>query len=184
MSDKVLEAYIRQYIAASPGPEVNFTWQGGEPTLAGLDFYRRAVALQQRYAGDKRITNSLQTNGVLINDKWAAFLAQHRFLVGISLDGPAHLHNHYRKTGSGKPVFEQVMAALDCLKRHRVDVNILTVVNNMTAQAPLEIYRFLTREVGAEFLQFIPVVEYDVQRGLLPLVSDGGRLRAIYDRHL
>ncbi len=97
------------------------------------------MALQQRYAGDKRITNSLQTNGVLINDEWAVFLAQHQFLVGISLDGPAHLHNHYRKTNSGQPVFEQVMAALDCLKRHGVDVNILTVVNNMTAQAPLEI---------------------------------------------
>lgn len=185
MSDKVLETYIRQYIAASPGTEVNFTWQGGEPTLAGLDFYRRAVALQQRYAGDKRITNSLQTNGVLINDEWAVFLAQHQFLVGISLDGPAHLHNHYRKTNSGQPVFEQVMAALDCLKRHGVDVNILTVVNNMTAQAPLEIYRFLTREVGAEFIQFIPVVEHDVQRGLLPWSVTGedyGRFMiAIFD---
>ncbi len=147
---------------------MHFTWQGGEPTLAGLDFYRRAMAFQQRYAGDKRITNSLQTNGVLINDEWAAFLAQHRFLVGISLDGPAHLHNHYRKTGSGKPVFDQVMAALDTLKRHRVEVNILTVVNNVTAQAPLEIYRFLTREMGAGFLQFIPVVEHDAHVGCCP----------------
>ncbi|WP_318374214.1 anaerobic sulfatase maturase [Enterobacter sp.] len=185
MSDKVLETYVRQYIAASPGPEVNFTWQGGEPTLAGLDFYRRAVALQQRYAGGKRISNSLQTNGVLINDEWAAFLAQHRFLVGISLDGPAHLHNHYRKTGSGKPVFEQLMAALDTLNRYRVDVNILTVVNNVTAQAPLEIYRFLTREVGAEFLQFIPVVDYDPQHRLLPWSVTGedyGRFMiAIFD---
>lgn len=158
MSDKVLETYIRQYIEASPGPEVNFTWQGGEPTLAGLDFYRRAVALQQRYAGDKLITNSLQTNGVLINDEWAAFLAQHRFLVGISLD---------------------------ILKRHRVDVNILTVVNNVTAQASLDIYRFLTREVEAEFLQFIPVVEHDAQRGVLPWSVTGedyGRFMiAIFD---
>lgn len=185
MSDKVLETYIRQYIAASPGTEVHFTWQGGEPTLAGLDFYRRAVVLQQRYAGDKRITNSFQTNGVLIDDEWAVFLAQYQFLVGISLDGPVHLHIHYRKTGSGKPVFEQVMAALDCLKRHRVDVNILTAVNNVTAQAPLEIYRFLTREVGAEFLQFIPVVEHDAQRGLLPWSVTGedyGRFMiAIFD---
>ena len=168
MTDKVLEAYIRQYIAATSGPEVAFTWQGGEPTLAGLPFYRQAVALQQRYANGKRITNSLQTNGVLIDDAWAAFLAGHHFLVGLSLDGPAPLHNHYRKTGSGKPVFDQVMAGLDCLKRHGVAFNILAVVNNVTAQAPREVYQFLTCEAGAQFLQFIPVVEHCPQRGLLP----------------
>ena len=167
MPDKVLEGDIRQYIAASPGPEVNFTWQGGEPTLAGLDFYRRALALQQRYAGNKRISNSLQTNGVLINDEWAEFLAQNHFLVGLSLDGPAHLHNHYRKTASGKPVFDKVMAALACLKRHGVEYNILAVVNDMTAHYPLEIYRFLTRDAGAQFIQFIPVVEFSPQHGML-----------------
>lgn len=168
MSARVLEAYIRQYIATSPGPEVNFTWQGGEPTLAGLDFYRQVLVLQQRYAGKKHITNSLQTNGVLIDDEWAAFLAEHQFLVGVSLDGPAHLHNHYRKTVSDKPVFEKVMAALTCLKKQGVAFNILTVVNNITAQAPQEIYRFLTREVGAQFIQFIPVVEYSEEHALLP----------------
>ncbi len=185
MSDRVLEAYISQYIAVSPGPEVNFTWQGGEPTLAGLDFYRRALALQQRFAGDKRISNSLQTNGLLIDNEWAQFLAQHQFLVGLSLDGPAHLHNHYRKTSSGRAVFEKVMAALDTLKRHDVAVNIMAVVNNVTAQAPLEIYRFLTREAGAEYLQFIPVVEYDARCGLLPWSVTGeeyGRfINAIFD---
>lgn len=186
MSDKVLEAYIRQYIAAAPGPEVEFTWQGGEPTLAGLDFYRRALTLQQRYAGGKRIHNSMQTNGVLINDAWAAFLAQHHFLVGLSLDGPAHLHNHYRKTGGGKPAFDQVMTALTHLKHHRVAFNILTVVNNVTAQAPREIYRFLTEEVGAEFIQFIPVVEQDAQAGMLPWSVTGEAygefINAVFDQ--
>lgn len=159
MDDATLDAYVRQYIAASPGREVEFTWQGGEPTLAGIAFYEKALTLQQKYADGKSIRNSIQTNGVLINEAWAQFLAANHFLVGLSVDGPAWLHDRYRKTRSQQSVFEQVVQAMHLLKKHQVEVNVLTVVNNVTAEHPLEIYQFLTRELGAEFIQFIPAVE-------------------------
>lgn len=159
MSEPVLRQFIKRYIESSPGNEVAFTWQGGEPTLAGLDFYRRAVALQKQYAGNKRITNSMQTNGVLINDEWARFLAEHHFLMGISVDGPQPLYDAYRKTQSGGSVFHKVVDAIGHLKRHGVAFNLLAVVNDVTAQYPLEIYRFLTQELGGQHLQFIPAVE-------------------------
>lgn len=159
MDDTTLEAYVRQYIEANPGPEIEFTWQGGEPTLAGIAFYERALLLQRKYAGSKRITNSIQTNGVLIDEQWAAFLARNHFLVGLSVDGPSWLHDRYRKTRSQQSVFDKVLRAMDLLKRYRVDVNVLTVVNNVTAEHPQEIYTYLTRELKAEFVQFIPAVE-------------------------
>jgi uncharacterized protein len=159
MDDTTLEAYVRQYIEANPGPEVEFTWQGGEPTLAGIAFYEKALALQVKYAAGKRISNSIQTNGVLIDEQWAEFLATNRFLVGLSIDGPAWLHNTYRKTRSDKSVFDNVINALDLLKKHHVDVNVLAVVNNVTAEHPQEIYNYLTRDLKAEFVQFIPAVE-------------------------
>lgn len=170
MDDVTLEAYVRQYIDASPGQEVEFTWQGGEPTLAGIAFYEKALQLQQKYAAGKRISNSLQTNGVLINEQWAAFLAKHRFLVGLSIDGPAWLHDRYRKTRSQQSVFENVIRAMTLLRQHGVEVNVLTVVNNVTAEHPQEIYQFLTRDLQAEFIQFIPAVE---QR---PVNKHGGEL--------
>ncbi|TKI05520.1 anaerobic sulfatase maturase [Martelella alba] len=159
MDDTVLRSYIRQYIAANPAPEVEFTWQGGEPTLAGLAFFERVLYWQRQFAGQKVIRNSLQTNGVLIDDRWAAFLAEHHFLVGISIDGTERLHDAYRKTHSGKSVFANVRNAVELFHRHQVEFNVLTVVNNKTATAPLEIYRFITGELGARFVQFIPVVE-------------------------
>lgn len=159
MPDRVLREYVKRYIADTPGDEVAFTWQGGEPTLAGLDFYRRAVALQKEFAAGKRISNSLQTNGVLLDDRWAAFLAEHRFLVGVSVDGPQHLYDAGRKTRAGGSVFGKVMAGIDALHRHGVEFNLLATVTSRTADYPLEIYAFLTRELGANFVQFIPVVE-------------------------
>jgi uncharacterized protein len=159
MDDATLESYVRQYIAANPGQEIEFTWQGGEPTLAGLAFYEKALQFQQKHAQGKRISNSIQTNGVLIDEAWAAFLAKHKFLVGLSIDGPSWLHDRYRKTRSQQSVFDKVVRAMTLLKQHRVEVNVLTVVNNVTAEHPLEIYQFLTRELGAEYVQFIPAVE-------------------------
>ena len=130
MDDDTLEAYVRHYIAASETQnEVAFTWQGGEPTLLGLDFYRRAVALQAKYGAGRKISNSFQTNGVLLDDEWCAFLAENHFLVGLSLDGPAEIHNQYRVTKGGRPTHKLVMRALTLLQKHHVDYNVLVCVN-------------------------------------------------------
>jgi len=158
MSDLTLEEYIRQYIQSQSVEEVSFVWQGGEPTLAGLPFFRKAVILQKKYAGTKRILNSIQTNGTLLDDEWCLFLAEHNFLVGLSLDGPAHLHDRFRVNGKGKPTFECVMGALELLKKHGVEFNILASVTNESSKYPLDVYRFL-KQAGAEFIQFIPIVE-------------------------
>ncbi|MEW6751585.1 MAG: anaerobic sulfatase maturase [Candidatus Latescibacterota bacterium] len=158
MDEGTLERYVRQYIEAQDVPEVSFAWQGGEPTLMGIDFFRRAVALQQRYAGGKTISNAFQTNGILIDDEWAAFLAERRFLVGLSLDGPPELHDRYRVDRGGQPTFARVLAGLQCLRRHGVAFNTLTVVQHHNAEYPVEVYRFLRAE-ASPFMQFIPVVE-------------------------
>lgn len=159
MSDAVLEAYVRELIAATPGDQpVLFAWQGGEPTLLGLDFYRRAVALQQRYGAGRTIENSFQTNGTLIDEDWARFLAEERFLVGLSLDGPAEVHDRYRRYASGAPSHHLVMAALERLQRHGAEYNVLACVDRHSGQHPLKIYRFLKRQ-GVRFIQFTPVVE-------------------------
>lgn len=164
MPEPVLRQFIKRYIAASPGDEVAFSWQGGEPTLAGLAFFRRVVALQTQYANGKRIVNSLQTNGVLIDERWAQFFAEHRFLVGVSVDGPQHLYDAMRKTQSGRSVFHHVVEGIAHLRDAGVEFNLLAVVNAHTASHPLEIYRFLTRELAATFVQFIPAVERNPQR--------------------
>lgn len=158
MSPEVLETYVRDYIAAQPGPTVSFAWQGGEPTLLGVSFFRDVVALQQRYAAGKTIENAFQTNGVLLDDEWGEFLSANRFLVGISLDGPQHLHDAYRRDKGQQPTFDRVMAGVQVLKKHRVEFNTLTTVHRKNARHPLEVYRFL-REVGSGFIQFIPIVE-------------------------
>lgn len=158
MKPEILEAYIRDYIAAQPGETVSFAWQGGEPTLAGVDFFVRAVALQQRYANGRTIENAFQTNGTLLDDTWGEFLARNRFLVGLSLDGPSHLHDACRVDRGKRPTFDRVMAGLEVLKRHKVEFNTLTTVHRHNSHAPLEVYRFL-RKVGSGFLQFIPIVE-------------------------
>ena len=158
MSPETLDRYIQQYIAAQQLQEVHFAWQGGEPTLLGVDFFRTVVALQQKYAGGRSIHNALQTNGTLIDDEWGQFLAENRFLVGISIDGPRELHDHYRVDKGNAPTFDRVMRGLNKLKAHGVEFNTLTVVNHHNAQYPLDVYRFL-KESGSGFMQFIPVVE-------------------------
>lgn len=171
MTDETLEAYVRQYIEAQEVPVVSFAWQGGEPTLMGLDFFRRAVELQRRYADGKTILNAFQTNGVLLDDEWGKFLRENNFLVGLSLDGPREFHDRYRVDKGGKPTFDRVFAGLQTLKRHGVDFNTLTTLHRHNAGHPLEIYRFL-REEGSGFLQFIPIVE----RSAEPLDGDGPAL--------
>jgi uncharacterized protein len=158
MSDGTLEAYVRQYIESQETPVVMFVWQGGEPTLLGVDFFEKALAFQRRYAGGKRIENALQTNAVLIDDRWAEFLAAHEFLVGVSLDGPRDLHDVYRVDRGGSPTFDRVMNGLTLLKDHGVAFNTLTTLNDRNAAEPRRIYQFL-KEVGSGFVQFIPVVE-------------------------
>lgn len=158
MSPAVLETYVRDYIAAQPGPHVSFAWQGGEPTIMGVEFFREAVSLQRRYAGGKQIDNAFQTNGVLLNDEWGAFLAENKFLVGISIDGPRHLHDAYRIDKGGGATFDRVMAGLAVLKKHNVEFNTLTTLHRKNTTNPLEVYRFL-RDIGSEFMQFIPIVE-------------------------
>jgi len=160
MSDEVLENFIRQYIATQDGEEIIFSWQGGEPTLMGLDFFRKVVELQKKYQPKhQRIENDLQTNGFLINDEWAEFLKEHRFLVGVSIDGPRELHDRYRVTRSGKPTFDRVMRGIETLKRHGVSFNTLVVINRVNARFPKEVYHFLTETVGSTYIQFIPCVE-------------------------
>jgi uncharacterized protein len=158
MSDEVLEAFIRQFIAAQSGPEVFFAWQGGEPTLLGVRFFQRVVELQRKYAGGKNMHNALQTNGTLLDDAWCAFFRKHAFLIGLSIDGPAALHDANRVDRSGKPTFEAALRGLGFLRKHGVDFNTLTVVNRRNAEKPLEVYQFL-KEIGSMFLQLIPLVE-------------------------
>jgi len=158
MSDEVLEAYIKGYIEAQPVDQVSFAWQGGEPTLLGIDFFRKAMALQKKYANGKRIENSLQTNGTLLNDEWCTFLREHDFLVGLSIDGPRELHDTWRVTKTGKGTYSEVMRGLEALKRNKVEFNTLTVVSRTNSQKPLEVYKFL-RNIGSSYLQFIPLVE-------------------------
>ncbi len=158
MSDPVLEAYIRQYIDGQPGEEVYFAWQGGEPTLLGVEFFKKVVALQKKHAHGKHIHNALQTNGTLLDDRWCEFLAANQFLVGLSIDGPRELHDRYRVDKGQKPTFDAVMTGLGFLKKHRVEFNTLTVVNRANSLQPLKVYRFL-KEIGSSFLQFIPLVE-------------------------
>lgn len=175
MADDLLEAFTRQYIAAQRAPEVTFAWQGGEPTLMGLDFFRRAVALQEQHRPPgMRVYNAFQTNGTTLDDEWCAFFREHGFLVGISLDGPRALHDCYRVDKGGQPTFDRVMAGLALLKKHGVEFNVLTTVHAANAGHPLDVYRFLRDEAGAQFIQFIPIVERDNAAG----IQEGDRVTA------
>ncbi|MDP8248426.1 MAG: anaerobic sulfatase maturase [Candidatus Tritonobacter lacicola] len=158
MSDEVLETYIRKTAEYQTVPELLYAWQGGEPTLMGIDFFRKAVELEKRYAGGRRIANTLQTNGILIDDEWCRFLAENKFLVGLSLDGPKDVHDRYRKDRGGEPTFDRVMRAMDLLKKHGVEFNILACVTRESAKRPLDVYRFF-KEQGVRFIQLIPIVE-------------------------
>ena len=160
MSDELLDTYIRQLLESHRTPEVTVAWQGGEPTLMGLDFFRRSVELVDRYRRPgQQVELTMQTNGTLIDDEWAEFLAERDFLVGISIDGPRELHDAYRVDKGGKPTFDRVMAGLDRLKAHGVRWNVLTTVHRANEDHGLEVYRFLRDDLGAEFIQLIPIVE-------------------------
>lgn len=161
MTDETLETYTRQYIEAQPATtqDINFTFQGGEPTLMGLDFFRRAIELQRKYLPPgKTASNSFQTNGVLLDDEWCAFLQQNRFLVGLSLDGPEELHDAYRTDASGRGSFDRVMRGMKCMQKHGVSFNAIACIHRRNGDYPLRVYRFL-RDNGVQFIQFIPVVE-------------------------
>ncbi len=160
MDDECLERLVRQYIEGVTADEVVFSWQGGEPTLLGVDFFRKVVALQRKHAkAGQRIENDLQTNGTLIDDEWGRFLKEHRFLVGLSIDGPKDVHDQFRVTKRGEPTFDKVVAAAQTLRRFDVPFNTLTCVHRYNAARPLDVYRFLRHEIGSTYLQFIPIVE-------------------------
>ena len=158
MSDTVLESYIRQYIQSQPAQHVSFAWQGGEPTLLGVPFFERVLELQRKYADGKMIDNAFQTNGTLLDDAWGEFLAHNKFLIGLSIDGPAEIHDAYRVDKGGQPTFTRVMRGLDILKKHGVEFNTLTVINRKNSYHARQVYRFL-KEIGSKYLQFIPIVE-------------------------
>ena len=160
MSDALLEEYTRQYIEAQRVPEATFAWQGGEPTLMGFGFFRRAVELQTKYGKPgMRIVNALQTNATTLDDEWCEFFHAHNFLLGVSLDGTRALHDAYRVDKGGAPTFDRVMNGIALLKKHKVEFNILATVHAANAPHPLQVYRFFRDEVGAQFIQFIPIVE-------------------------
>ena len=166
MSDEVLESYIRQLLEAHQVPEVTIAWQGGEPTLMGLDFFRRAQGYVEKYRKpNTTVEPTIQTNGVLLDDEWCEFLHEHNYLVGISVDGPREMHDAYRKDKAGKPVFDRVMQGLRLLQKHKVEFNVLATVHAANGDHGLEVYRFFRDEVGARYLQFIPIVERDNETG-------------------
>ena len=158
MSDETLEQFTREYIEAQTMPQVLFTWHGGEPLMRSIDFYKKALALQKKYAHGKQIDNVIQTNGTLLTDEWCEFFAKNHWLVGISIDGPQEYHDHYRVTPAGKPSWEKVMQGIQLLKKHRVEWNAMAVVNAYNAEHPLEFYHFF-RDNGCQYLQFTPIVE-------------------------
>ena len=175
MSNEMLEQFTREYIEAQTMSQVLFTWHGGEPLLRSIDFYRKALSLQQKYAGGRRIDNVIQTNGTLLTDEWCEFFAQNHWLVGISIDGPQPYHDHYRLTAAGKPSWKKVMQGIKLLKKHGVEWNAMAVVNAYNANHPLEFYRFF-KENGCQFLQFTPIVER------LTRHEDGRTLASLADK--
>jgi uncharacterized protein len=169
IADDILEKFIADHIAGNDAPEVEFEWQGGEPTLLGIEFFQKVVDLQKKHClRGKRAVNSLQTNGLLIDERWCEFLHANRFLVGLSIDGPKALHDTYRRTKGRQPTFDRVIAAARLLRKHGVEFNTLTVVNRTNAKRPLDVYRFLSREIGPRVMQFIPLVEPKVFATVAP----------------
>jgi uncharacterized protein len=166
MTDEVLESYLRQYLSSQRVPHVTVAWQGGEPTLMGLEFYHRAIAYEQKHARPNTvIEHTIQTNGTLLTEEWCAFFHEHGYLVGLSLDGPRGLHDVCRVDKAGHPTFDRVMRAAQLLQDHNVPFNILCAVNAVNAEHPLDVYRFFRDEVRVEFIQFIPIVERDNETG-------------------
>jgi len=159
ISDELLERFVGQYIASQEVEEVVFNWHGGEPALLGLDFFRRVVELQRRHAQGKRIKNDFQTNGVLLDDEWCEFFKEHEFYVGLSIDGPRHLHDCYRLSKAGSGTFDEVCRAVRLLQKHQVAFTTLTVVHRLNAQEPEAVWRFLTEELGCTRVQWLPCAE-------------------------
>jgi uncharacterized protein len=187
MADDILEKYIIQHINASPDDMICFSWHGGEPTLSGIDFFRKIVTFQHRHLpSKKRIINGIQTNGTLLNEEWGSFLAKENFFVGISIDGPAHLHNIYRRTGNHRGSFEQTIRGYRLLQKHRVPNEILCVVNSHNVKHPLQVYRFF-RQLGAEYISFLPLVvlqndvKGSVSNSTVPAYEFGEFLCSIFD---
>lgn len=176
MSDELLEELIRQCITGQDSGVVAFAWHGGEPTLLGVEFYQKVVRLQRKHAGTKRIENQLQTNGLLLDEAWCEFLKENRFLVGLSIDGPKHLHDQFRVHQDGTPSFDQVYRAADLLRRYGVPFNTLTVINALNAQHPAEVYRFLTEDLGSRWLQWLPCVELKTFRTVAPSQWDSSQM--------
>jgi len=182
MPDEVLDSYIRQYIESQEAPAVSFAWQGGEPTLLGINYFRKILELEKKYANGKRIENALQTNGILLDDEWGEFLAKNKFLVGISIDGPSELHDCYRVNKGGQPTFPAVLRGLRYLQKHGVEFNTLTVVHHRNSRWPHEVYEFL-KEAGSRHMQFIPLVEREAKArdssGLVLIGPSHGRDAAV-----
>jgi uncharacterized protein len=173
MADDLLEIYVRQLLEAQPGPVITIAWQGGEPTLMGLDFFRRAMAYVEKWRRSGiTVEHTIQTNGTELTSEWCEFFREHRFLVGLSLDGPREMHDIYRVDKGGRPTFDKVMRAARLMQSHRVEFNVLTTVHAGNAGYPLEVYRFLRDDVGTRFIQFIPIVER-VTPEMLPLANRG-----------
>jgi len=159
MSEKLLETFIAQTIYSSREPVVLFAWHGGEPILRGMDFFRKAIQLQKKHGGDRVIENSLQTNGTTLTDDWCRFFSDHKFLIGLSVDGPEHCHDHYRVYRSGQGSFKKCIKGLELLIKHKVEFNTLSVVNDYNSKYPEEVYQFL-KSIGSRYMQFLPVVEW------------------------
>lgn len=158
MSNELLERFTKEYIESQTMPQVMFTWHGGETLMRPLSFYKKAIELQKKYAGGRRIDNSIQTNGVLLTDEWCEFFKENNFLVGISIDGPQEFHDEYRRDKADRPSFTRVMKGIELLKKHNVDFNCMAVVNDYNVDFPLDFYRFF-KEINCQFIQFTPIVE-------------------------
>jgi serine-type anaerobic sulfatase-maturating enzyme len=175
MSEDLLENFTKQYIEALKSSEIYFGWQGGEPTLMGIEFFRKAIQLQKQYRKpNTKIVNTIQTNGTTLNGEWAKFFHDNQFLVGISIDGPPFLHNKFRTFKNGKKSYAKVKKGLDLLKKHKVEYNVLACVHAGNENHPLEVYKFLKHDLETEFIQFIPIVEMEDKTGILenPKVTD------------
>ncbi len=162
MDDALLEEYIKQYIEANEVPSVTFLWHGGEPLMQKIDFYKKAIFFQGKYSSGKIIENMLQTNGTLLNEEWCKFFAKNKFLIGVSIDGPKDIHDAFRLNKAKKPSFDRVLNGINLLKKYKVEFNTLSVVNKLSEDRGLEIYKFL-KSIGSKYMQFLPAVEYTLQ---------------------
>ena len=158
MTDQVLEDFIEQYMNSQTMQQILFTWHGGETLMRPISFYRKALELQKKYAYGRQVNNTLQTNGTLLTDEWCRFFKENNFLIGISIDGPQHCHDKYRKTRDSRPSFYNVMKGISLLKKHEVEFNVMGVVNDYNVDYPLEFYNFF-KEIDCRYIQFAPIVE-------------------------